>query len=264
MNINPSKISGPYSLLTVFLLVVESFLGYWIFKADNSTERMLSGLFMVFIFATFLIVVLKVLKLSTKDEKNQFAKIYVYKNQHGSYLNELRQFLKINRPQRIDLIEYSTATIDPILQEMKKYRCKIRILLQHPSTSISLHQKNRILKTLDDRFRRTFADYGSGSIEVIFYCFPGSIRGRNFDDQLVTLGWYTYSSDPKEFGNINGDSNPMIAAHTGTKYGKYLLKMFQKAFDELWDHPGTVRLNTPWNTPIPLPEFSPPWHQLFK
>lgn len=259
-NIDPSKISGPYPLLTVFLLVVESFLGYWLFKSDNSFERVVSGFFMILIFAGFLFVVLK---LSVKEKKDQLIKILVYKSQYGSYLDELRQFLKRTKPQKVDLIEYSTATIDPILQELKKYRCKIRILIQHPNAAISLHQKGRILKTLDDRFRRTFSDYGRESIEFRFYCLPGSIRGRNFDDQLVSLGWYTYSSDPDEYGNIHGDSNPMISAYTDSKYGQSLLRMFKKAFDELWNHPGTVKMEPPWKTPIPLPSLKPPWHRLF-
>ena len=29
INVDPSKIKGPYQLLTVFLIAVESILGYW-------------------------------------------------------------------------------------------------------------------------------------------------------------------------------------------------------------------------------------------
>ncbi|MCP4545565.1 MAG: NUDIX domain-containing protein [bacterium] len=77
---DPSKIGGPYQLLAAFLIVVESFLGYWIFKSDNSTERIVSGIFMVLIFGMFLFVVLKISekagdnrKLNQQDAWGQFT-----------------------------------------------------------------------------------------------------------------------------------------------------------------------------------------------
>jgi hypothetical protein len=54
-----SDITGPYPLLGAFLLIVESLLGFWIYRAESSTERIIAGLLMVALLAGFLIVVVR-------------------------------------------------------------------------------------------------------------------------------------------------------------------------------------------------------------
>ena len=54
-----SDITGPYQLLGAFLLIVESLLGFWMYRAESSAERIIAGLLMVTLLAGFLIVVLR-------------------------------------------------------------------------------------------------------------------------------------------------------------------------------------------------------------
>ena len=42
--IDPTKISGPYSLLAVMLLVAEILFAIWFYKAESSIERSIAGL----------------------------------------------------------------------------------------------------------------------------------------------------------------------------------------------------------------------------
>ena len=57
--IDPSKISTPYSLLAVMLLVAEILFSIWFWKADSSIERSIAGSIMATIFVSLMIVVLK-------------------------------------------------------------------------------------------------------------------------------------------------------------------------------------------------------------
>jgi len=57
--IDPSKISTPYSLLAVMLLVAELLFSIWFWKADSSIERSVAGSIMATIFVCLMIVVLK-------------------------------------------------------------------------------------------------------------------------------------------------------------------------------------------------------------
>ncbi len=56
--INPSKINNLYSLLSVFLIVVEGVIVLWISKAEGSLERIIAGITGVVLFIIFLILVL--------------------------------------------------------------------------------------------------------------------------------------------------------------------------------------------------------------
>ena len=55
LNIDISKITSIFPLLALFLLVVEGLLGFWISKAEGSSERIATGLIMVFTLVPFLI-----------------------------------------------------------------------------------------------------------------------------------------------------------------------------------------------------------------
>jgi len=57
--VDPSKISTPYSLLAVMLLVVEVLFSIWFWKAESSIERSIAGSIMAMVFVSLMIVVLK-------------------------------------------------------------------------------------------------------------------------------------------------------------------------------------------------------------
>ncbi len=258
-----SAVKSPVGLMALVVLVAELILGLLATKAKGIDFTILIiGMLLVLLVVLF-IVYKKTQELHSKIEighNNQIAKILVYKSQSSSYGKELHQYFTRTTPNSADFIEYSAATIEPILKELKNNNCKIRILLQHPDVAISQLQKDRILSSLDDLFRRIFKAYDPDLIEFRFYCLPASIRGRNFDNQLVSVGWYTYSSDPEEYANIHGNTNPMINIYTDNRYGQTLLRFFTRSFNHLWDHPGTVRLDFPWKKPIPSPKIKPKWY----
>jgi len=58
--IDPSRVSTPYSLLAVMLLVVEVLFSIWFWKAESSIERSVAGSIIAAVFVSLMIVVLKI------------------------------------------------------------------------------------------------------------------------------------------------------------------------------------------------------------
>ena len=58
--IDLSKIKGPYALLAAFLLVFEGLVGFWLFQAESTYERIITGSIMAVIFIVFIIAVVDI------------------------------------------------------------------------------------------------------------------------------------------------------------------------------------------------------------
>jgi hypothetical protein len=57
--IDPTKISGPYSLLAVMLLVAEILFAIWFYKSQSSIERTIAGSIMALVLICLMILVLR-------------------------------------------------------------------------------------------------------------------------------------------------------------------------------------------------------------
>jgi tryptophan-rich sensory protein len=55
--IDPTKVSGPYSLLAVMLLVAEILFAIWFYKAQSPEERSVAGSIMALVFISLMILV---------------------------------------------------------------------------------------------------------------------------------------------------------------------------------------------------------------
>jgi hypothetical protein len=153
-------------------------------------------------------------------------------------LYDLMEFIQNKKPTNIDLIEVSTTTIDSFLESLKHAGCQIRLLMQNPSCAINDFQKDRIHQRLLDLTTITLEGYKQ--CEIRLYAVPCSIRGRLIGEDIVSLGWYTYSTD--KWG-VHGHDNPLITADVETPEGHALHKMFVRAFTWLWEDPKTITLD---------------------
>lgn len=181
--------------------------------------------------------------------------ISVFAEQYESYRVNVLEFIRKTKPRKVDLIEYSTATISDLLLELTKNDCKIRLLIQHPDMAVNQDQKERININIRDIYRRISKNYDAQNVEVRCYCTSASVRGRNFDDKLVIIGWYTYFFvDSIGQTNIRGDTNPVVSAYVSDTETELIRSMFNDTFNDLWNHPSTVSLGSPpWQAPIPPP-----------
>jgi len=150
---------------------------------------------------------------------------------------ELIAFVERDKPKKADLIELSTASIDPLLESLIRENCQIRLLIQNPNSAITDFQKDRIQQRIRDLMSVTLREYTRSEIRL--YAVPCSIRGRLIGESVINVGWYTYSND--EIGAY-GHINPLVTARVDTPEGRELCKMFQRAFEWLWDHPKTLTL----------------------
>lgn len=150
---------------------------------------------------------------------------------------ELIQLVNQHRPKKAKLIQISSATTDTLLTTLRKEDCHIRLLIQNPNSAICDFQKNRITQSINVLENLTLNGYEQ--CEVRLYSVPCSIRGISIDEKLIYVGWYTYSNDNV---GLHGHDNPLITAQGDTPDSKYLHKMFQQAFDCLWEHPDTITL----------------------
>lgn len=144
-----------------------------------------------------------------------------------------------SRPKKADLIEYSAHTIQRFLGQLCDSNCVIRLLVQHPDSAPNQFQADRIRVNLANMAKVTFENYNR--VEIRCYRMPASIRARCFDDDQVIIGWYRYVRGGT---GVAGHTNPMIAAIGPSPESRELVQWFRKVFDELWDHPDTVKAAT--------------------
>lgn len=71
---DPTKISSPYSLLAVMLLVAEILFAIWFFKAQSSVERSIEGSLMAIVFISLMLLVLKLNK-TPETKKNVYSEV---------------------------------------------------------------------------------------------------------------------------------------------------------------------------------------------
>jgi len=63
LNVDPKNVTSIFGLLTVFLLVFEGMLGFWLFIAGDSSERIVAGLLMTTVLIVFLFLIFKLYQL---------------------------------------------------------------------------------------------------------------------------------------------------------------------------------------------------------
>lgn len=179
---------------------------------------------------------------------------------HSSQSSAESDTLELITKEKVQLIEYSSRTVRRILERLKDVGAEIELLICNPNCTItnkkerSFHllqpgnenfQKDerkdfqktqRICPAIRNLYRFILEDYDK--VKIKCYKVPGSIRGRNFGDRRVQLGWYTYHMrrDPIKFGlpQIWGDTNPVITAPVSSPEGQVLKSMFNEVFQKMW------------------------------
>jgi hypothetical protein len=146
------------------------------------------------------------------------------------------QFVETESPKTADLLEYSTSTIRPLLDKLRKADARIRLLVFDPKDAISPQQRAAIESSLAN-LRTDFKGYRN--LQVRCYRTPASLRGRSLGGEVVTVGWYTYQHEDDEL-LLAGHSNAMVLATTDTRHGRSLEAMFARNFEALWNDCQTV------------------------
>jgi hypothetical protein len=183
----------------------------------------------------FLLAILDQLIILTPTEPSEL----IFHNQADAMKSINLYIEKEKKTRQVDMLVCSASSMQQILYALLDTDCHIRVLMLHPKRSTDPRERDLIMTTYRTE-RRYFTEAGKGgNIEFAFYDSPVSIRGFCINDNLVGVGWYTYSrersaSDKEATIKITGARNPFIIAKTDSKSGKILHEFFRKAFDKLW------------------------------
>ena len=159
----------------------------------------------------------------------------VYKCQSDAN-TDLIKYIEDEKPQNIKMIEYSSKHVNDLISTLIRSRTnpKIYLLIQHPNEAESIKgQKERIITHLKTviYLEREFKNFNN--LKILFYKQRASLRGRNFDDKLINIGWYIYELEGKEM-RVNGHKKPSFILKENNESFSIIQKMFNDNFDNLW------------------------------
>lgn len=153
--------------------------------------------------------------------------IAVFANQHQASA-AIAAHIKEHPPKSADFIAYSATTYIEVMRDLDALGCSVRILIKHPDSAIG-EQVDRIRFGLSEIMKTVFV---GGSVDVRGYREPASVRGCLLDEDLVSMGWYTYANAPL---GVFGHGNSVIVARIKEgEPGQLLAGTFRQAFDDLW------------------------------
>jgi predicted membrane protein len=145
--VNPENIKGIFPLLSVFLIVVEGLLGYWLFRAESMNERVIVGLLMTVIFIFFLFVALKVKQ--TEDNKS----------------NSSDEVLRISAERTDEIALVKDKLIKDLMKESEGFKDELaKLKPEYDKLKLQYAKLNRIhdiiMPELDDKIKVKLIDKG--------------------------------------------------------------------------------------------------------
>ena len=169
---------------------------------------------------------------------NRPSSIEIYKDENKAK-TRLENYIKDTKPKKVQLIEYSTGSIDYLLRQLYESGVSIELLICNPWEAISEFQR---IDKICPRIRQLPAIIKDASNFKII-CYPGnaSIRGRKFDNRLVALSWYTYEIRDELINTfyrkqIWGDTNPILVIPIESSSEEALITKFDSVFYNLWEN----------------------------
>jgi hypothetical protein len=179
-----------------------------------------------------------------KKSISNFAKknigVFPEQTETNKYLESL---IDNNEYKKIYLIEYSSMTVKEVLENIitNKPNIKIYLLLQHPSTgSQYFNQEKKILDHITNFYFSQHDIKKFNNIKILFYKQRASIRGRNFDNKLINIGWYFYEIDESKEDRVKGHTGITINFEESNQDFHKVKKFFNTSFKNLWDNASTV------------------------
>jgi len=248
-------ISGVAGIIFIGLVIINIFSDL---VADQTFIR-INGILLLF----FVLIILEEVaesRAKISQHLNSLStnnNIEVYENEISASQRQL-EFIQHHNPIDVRMIEYSTRSIEPLLSVLSGSGSikTIRILISHPEAAISEYQKIQRILSAVPILARKFPLRSTGSnLRVRCYNSSATIRGRNFDNRLIVVGWYTYDVRrqllPDEV-QIWGDENPVLIATVDTDQGEKLAKAFDEIFERLWhESEGLDRATRAYSSLVP-------------
>jgi hypothetical protein len=155
---------------------------------------------------------------------------------------ETIEYIRLQRPQRALMLEFSTATTGSILRALRDVDANIYLLAANPERVSGWHQ-SRMRRSLGDLLNIDFSHYDK--LRLRLYGVPPAARGRCIGE-LVILGWYTHRDnkrldafDPASV-EVWGHDNAVVTGRFDQPDGAVLASWFTREFERLWTHRSTL------------------------
>lgn len=159
----------------------------------------------------------------------------VYRNDDDAH-KDIIKYIRSHPPEKVQAIQYSGIGISPIIRELLKTNClTITLLLFDPRKIDDPFQRKRIRMSYEEKRKDFGYENKSERLKIFFYDTPSSLRGINFADNYVSVGWYVYfpSKESKTEVDILGHNQPLVNEITYLDNGKIFLEFFNKQFQRL-------------------------------
>lgn len=152
--------------------------------------------------------------------------------------DHLRDVLQKNSSDinQVDILVYSSGTIQRVIQTASDIPAKIRLLVKSPTTADPPDQPEKIIEGLDNIRKR--CGYNSG-ILIKVYDENASVRGIKIDEEMLNIGWYTYDNrDPeRDEQQVWGSPNSMIITTPDDPEAfSSLNTLFTEIFESFWSN----------------------------
>jgi hypothetical protein len=166
-------------------------------------------------------------------------RLEVFGNEEDATPRQL-EFVRNNPMRFVRLCEYSTLTIQPLMRCLAEREGleEIQLLMARPSKASPYQAQSRLPEAvfrLAHRFPKE--DARRRGLRIRCWSEPPSMRGRNYNDDLIVVGWYTYHCKRPELGRkqIWGDENALVWTPCRGPEGERMRDMFEDVFHTSWE-----------------------------
>jgi hypothetical protein len=181
-----------------------------------------------------LLVLLGIFRQITSIESN-LQNNYVSLDQS----QQVRDYIEKQKVTKAKMIQYSGHTdLNLILKLLEEDTCKkIQLLLVNPFSITEKEEKNTQINRIQTTIE-AFSDINERvklkKLYIRMYGSKASIRGVNFDDKHIIIGWYHYYQENGKL-KVDGKSSPVISLNTCSNGGREIRNFFNDVFDKLYE-----------------------------
>lgn len=149
-----------------------------------------------------------------------------------------------NDPNIVKMIEYSSGTVNQVVNKALNSGAHVKLLLKSPKT-MNLDEDDwreeyvRLRNSLT-RYCDNFSN--SDNLHIRFYEENATLRGRKIGNDVINVGWYTFDDRSGGITSVWGPQNPTIFLYD-EDHENYspINEFFEQVFEDLWESGTTVK-----------------------
>ncbi|MEU2254183.1 GNAT family N-acetyltransferase [Nocardia xishanensis] len=144
----------------------------------------------------------------------------------------IMRLLLNQKVQNVRMIEYDSESVKALIFFFLDKGANVHVLLQHPDSAVNESQRRRLIFQIVTKHEE-YAGY-EDRITFSYYRDTASVRGRQVDDTLISLGWYTYDRRTGITGRqVWGHNNPAVLTDQKSAEGRVLVQFYDSLFGNL-------------------------------